>query len=221
MKFSDTRYADINEEFYNNENQDNKIDVAYKKLETLEGIPEVINGSLNSSYNRIMSLEYSPKKIKGDFDCSNNDLSSLEYSPNVKKNYDCSNNVLTSLKGIQKKINGYFDISSNLLKTLKDSPEIINGNYDCSSNSLENLKYRPKIIKGNFKCKNNKELKNIKEQIIENQIIAEKYKTDDGNFSFDEIKEEFEEYSDYLLKKEQTIKENKKIIRNKDYGLSI
>lgn len=231
MKFSDTRYANIYEEFYNNENQHNKIDIAYKKLETLEGIPEVINGSLNCSYNRIKSLEYRPKEIKGDFDCSNNDLSSLEYSPNVKKNYDCSSNVLISLKGIQKKINGNYNCSSNLLKSLKGSPEIINGYYDCSSNELESLKYRPKKIKGNFKCKNNPELKNVKQEIIENQIKAKSYSTDEGNFYFEEIEIEFKKYSDMLLKIEEqkenklkeklNIKNNKKIINKNDFGLSI
>ena len=120
----------------------------------------------------------------------------------------------TTLKGIQKKINGNYNCSSNLLKSLKGSPEIINGYYDCSSNELESLKYRPKKIKGNFKCKNNPELKNVKQEIIENQIRAKKYYIDKDVLKFEEIKEEFENYDKIKLKQQLELKNN-------DYGLAI
>ncbi len=82
-----------------------------------------------------------------------------------------------------------------------------------------------------FNCKNNPELRNIKQQIIKYQIKAKKYYTDESDFNFEDIKEEFEKYSEYLLKKEQlkenklketlNIKNNKKIINKNDFGLSI
>ncbi len=158
-----------------------------------------------------------PKKINGFFDCSNNNLETLEGSPEyVEEDYCCNDNVLTSLKG---------------------RPKIINDNFDCSSNKLTSLEYCPKIIKSNLYCQNN-ELKNVKDQIIKYQIKAELYSTDEGNFWFDEIKEDFEKYNEYLLKKEkqkrekqqkddiikekQIIKKNKiKINKINDFGLSI
>ena len=71
----------------------------------------------------------------------------------------------------------------------------------------------------------------IKKQIIENQIKAENYFSDEEHFSFEDIKEEFEKYGEYLLKEKekklekekikQNIKTNKIKLNKNDYGLSI
>ena len=136
---------------------------------------------------------YNSLKIK------NKNLSSLEGCPLFTHNFDCSDNNL---------------------ETLKYSPEYILGDFNCSNNKLKSLKSNLKEIGGNFDCRNNSDLKNIKKQIIENQIEAEKYTTDDGVFTFGDIKEEFENYQIKLEKIEKLnkMKLNKQRLNNQDYG---
>ena len=159
------------------------------------------DSSISLRSSNLTSLEGRPKLVKGSFNCSYNQLTSLEYCPKqVSNNFYCYDNKLTSLKG---------------------SPEKINGDFSCSYNNLITLKDSPKIVKGEFNCSNNPDLKNIKNQIIKYQIKAEYYITDEGDFKFEEIKEKFEKFGNYLSKKEnkkqQIIKKNKEI----DFGLSI
>ncbi len=153
-----------------------------------------------NSFN-IESLEGSPKEVIGLFNVSYNFLENLKYSP--------------------LKIEGDFYCNNNKLETLKGSPKIVRGDYSCSYNNLLTLEDCTKIIEGEFNCINNKDLKNIKNQIIKYQIKAEYYITDEGDFKFEEIKEKFEKFGNYLSKKEnkkqQIIKKNKEI----DFGLSI
>ncbi len=172
------------------------------------------------SYSKLTSLkdEKIPKKIEG--------------------NFNCSYNYLTTLEGIPEEIGNDFNCSYNNLTTLEGSPKEIGGNFNCTSNNLVNLKFRPKKINGNFYCRNNNIVENIKQEIIKNQIQAEYYATDDGNYWFEDLKEEFEKYGEYLLKKEnqekekkekkeelikekQQIQKNKLTINNQDYGLSL
>mgnify|MGYP000299439131 CR=1 FL=1 len=54
-------------------------------------------------------------------------------------------------------------------------------------------------IRNIFNCEKNPELKNIKQQIIENQIEAKYYSTDEGEFVFEEIRIEFEEYLEKII----------------------
>ncbi len=96
-------------------------------------------------------------------------------------------------------------------------PKIIDGDFDCSNNLLKDLKYCPKIIKGHFHFNGNPDLKNVKEQIIKYQIKSEYYITDEDNFYFKDIKEEFEKHN--LLGLENTKIFNK--IKENNYGLSI
>lgn len=139
---------------------------------------------LNIFRKELTSLEGCPKEVE-QFICSKNKLTTLEGSPSkVLSDYLCSYNNLTSLKGIQKEINGVFDCSSNNLKTLEDCP---------------------KLIKKYLNCKNNPELKNAKDLIIKYQIKAQKYYTDEGDFTFEDIKEEFEKYKEVPLKIKKNI----------------
>ena len=58
--------------------------------------------------------------------------------------------------------------------------------------------------------------------MIKYQIKANYYITDEDTFKFDDIKEEFENYGNYLLKeKEKKINKMKSIINENNYGLSI
>ncbi len=126
------------------------------------------------------------------------------YNPDGSLNLD--NKKLVNLKGI-------------ISKEIK-------GSLYCRNNKLITLEYCPKKIFGVFDIKFNPELKNVKKQIIENQIEAIRYETDEGEFYFEDIKEEFKKYQNKLKNIEKTnyknekLKETKKLI-NSDYGLSI
>ena len=81
------------------------------------------------------------------------------------------------------------DISMMNLTSLEGSPSTIIGNFDCSKNNLTSLEFAPKEIKGYFCCKGNRQIKDIKEQIFKYQIKAKEYWTDEGYFSYNDIKE--------------------------------
>lgn len=91
-----------------------------------------------------------------------------------------------------KSYQGYIiDISMTNLTSLEGCPPIVIGNFDCSKNNLILLEFAPKKIKGYFSYKENKQIKDAKQQIIKYQIEAKEYWTDEGYFSFEDIKEEF------------------------------
>ena len=90
--------------------------------------------------------------------------------------------------------NNTIDVSMMNLTSLEGSPNIVIDNFDCSKNNLTSLEFAPKKIKGYFSCKGNKEIKDAKQQIIKYQIEAKEYWTDEGYFSFEDIKKEFNSY---------------------------
>ncbi len=94
-----------------------------------------------------------------------------------------------------KSYQGNINMSIANLISLEGAPFIVIGNFDCSKNNLSSLEFAPKKIKGYFSCKGNKQLKNTKEQIIQYQIEANEYWTDEGYFSFEDIRNEFEKYA--------------------------
>ncbi len=128
------------------------------------------------------------------------------------------------------------DLEDIGLTSLKGSPKECHQQFNCSNNNLTSLEYSPKLINDYFLCYNNFLLKNQRKQIIKYQIRAMAYYTDEGQFRFEDIQKEFEEYGKYLLKKEEKIqikqmknnkllemkmKNKKMILKNIDYGLSI
>ncbi len=152
---------------------------------------------------------------------------------------DVENKNLTSLEGCPDKATSVFTCSFNNLVDLKGRPKKIGVNFSCKNNKLISLEGAPKEIKNIFNCTNNPKLKNIKEQIIKYGIAAKSYVTDEGIFSFEDIKEEFNEHYKELRKKKREqklqkfeiakkdkkrkkeIKNNFKKFKNNDYGLSI
>lgn len=212
MIFKDTEYGDL------------KGKTCYKNILIINKSKFTINYNKNdfSANQSLTSLDGSPKIMKKTFDISFNEINSLEYSPEiVHGNFNCSNNILKSLKFGPKIVNQDYFCSNNNLISLEGSPEEIGGGFYChSNNKLSSLEYRPKIIKKTFNCINNPELKNVKKQIIKYQIKAREYWTDEGNFKFDDIKEEF-----YLYRKNKQEKINKeykkKIFNQEDYGISL
>ncbi len=159
--------------------------------------------------------DISQEKFYDEINVSKFGLTSLEGSPiEINGIFNCSLNNLTNLVGSPKKINGVFTCSFNNLVDLKGRPKKIGINFSCRNNKLISLEGAPKEIKNIFDCRNNPKLKNIKEQIIKYGIKAYKYYTDEGDFSFEDIKEEFNDFSFNLKKRKQ---QNKNI----DFGLSI
>ncbi len=157
----------------------------------------------NTEYGDLTNqLIKKPINVKSKF------LTSLEGCPlEIDDIFNCSYNLLTSLNFSPKSINGFFSCHHNKLESLEGSPKSINGSFYCNNNKLKSLKGAPKLITGEFNCENNYELKNVKEQIIENQIKARRYITDEGIFDFSKIKNEFEEFENKikLMKQKEVI----------------
>ena len=100
MKFKDTGYGDLSGRVYNG-----NINVSLMNLTSLEGAPEIVNGSFYCYKNNLTSLKGAPKEVYGNFNCSHNELKNLEYSPEiVNGDFDCSYNAnLKSLEYAPKK----------------------------------------------------------------------------------------------------------------------
>lgn len=157
-----------------------------------------------------------------------------------KEDIFVTNNNITSLEGSPLEVIGTFDCRNNKLISLEHRPKKVSYDFYCSGNNLTSLEHRPKIIGGDFLCSYNKII-NIKQEVIKNQVKAKNYVTDEGVFTFKEIKEEFEKYKNKLkeqtkkilkenkelkLKEEKELKEKKILITNKlnkiknaDFGL--
>ncbi len=211
MKFKDTKYGDLTL-------KDNikMISCREKNLTSLEGFPKKVELLVELNNNNLTNLKYISEEIGTSLDISFNNLITLENCPKIGTYFNCSNNKIQSLKGVQQKIKGYFNCNTNNLISLKGRPLEVNGECTFVNNNLYSLEYCPKKIGGLLNCCNNPKLKNIKNQIIKYQIEANYYKTDEGNFSFEDIKEEFKNY--YLnLKKNKIIKNE---IKKTDYGYS-
>ena len=125
------------------------------------------------------------------------------------------------------------DFEGGVITSLEGSPKEVYHQFNCRDNNLTSLKYAPFLIRGEFHCYNNPKIKNQKQQIIENQIKAEYYYTDEGYFGFEEIKERFEKYKNILIKEKQEAEDKQKKLnykkevlskiknkKNTDYGLS-
>lgn len=170
----------------------------FKKMIESKGLTgNIFDANLYFQNKKITSLKGIPKVVYGYVNIRKNDIENLKYFPEKVTGFvNCSYNKITSLKGMTNKIIGFFD---------------------CSNNQLKSLEFCPKIINGSLDCRNNPDLKNIKRQVIKYQIRALNYYTDEGFFSFDEIKEEFESF----ITKEQIKKEKLKNHKNIDYGFSI
>lgn len=135
-----------------------------------------------------------------------------------------NNKNLEKLTKQKKEIKGDFDCSHNNLTSLEGCPEIVLANFNCSYNNLSSLKYSPRVIYLAFDCTGNKELKNIKEQVIKYGIKASIYRTDEGEFIYANVEKEIKQYKKQKLKEINNlkkVKENIKIINKNDYGLGI
>lgn len=81
-------------------------------LNSLEGIPKQLGGSLRLKENRLTSLEGLPSNIGGGIDVSRNLLTNLIGCPRIiNGDLDISKNPLTSLEGLPIEINGEISVS--------------------------------------------------------------------------------------------------------------
>ena len=195
MKFKDTKYGDLTGQSIN-DNIYLAFGVTNKRITSLEGSPKEVNGrgGMIISNNDLTSLKYAPEKIVGEFDCSMNNITTLEGCPKyIGRKFDCSNNGITSFKGIGE-CKGDISVSDNSIKSFDGCPTTVNGDFNCSGNLLTSLEGAPRLINGVFDIRHN-DIKDVKTQIIVNQVKARAYATDEGGITFKSIQEDFELYS--------------------------
>ena len=128
--------------------------------------------------------------VKEITDTSYGDLSGQIYKGDIT----LYNQGIESLYGSPTVINGDYMIVQNKIKNLEGGPTTANGVYIVSDNKLESLKGAPKFVKREFVCTSNPTLKDPRKEIIENGIIAFKYITDKGNFTFAEIEKDIKAF---------------------------
>lgn len=111
---------------------------ACKELESLDGLPQEVNGSIYINRCPITSLKGSPLRIDGDLSVVRCDLKSLRYAPReVSGLLDIRRNKITSLKGCPEGVD-YIDATSNLITNLIGVPESADELY-LTDNPLESL----------------------------------------------------------------------------------
>jgi len=73
----------------------------------------------------LVSLEGGPQIVEGTYDCSENKLTSLKGVPEeINGNFFCKNNLLTSFTDGPKKVHGNINCSQNRISSLNDVPEV-------------------------------------------------------------------------------------------------
>ena len=98
---------------------------AFNHLTSLEGCPEIVNGSFYCNANKINSFKYSPKVIGDHFFGANNlfSIDSLNFFPSqIKNNVFIMNNK--NLGELQNKEN--FQIFKEIIKTQKEKEKLLN-----------------------------------------------------------------------------------------------
>ena len=154
-------------------------------------------GDYGSSYscnaNGITSLKGCPAKVSGSFSCYDNELTTLEYCPKeIFGSFRVQRNKLKSLQHGPEGVAGDYIVAHNKLKDLVGSPKMeIYGEFNCSFNKLTSLKGAPTRIEGSFNCEGNPTLKNVRQEIINNDIRAKVYYTDEGEIRYSQLADEF------------------------------
>jgi hypothetical protein len=172
------------------------------KIESLEGLPDKINGSLYIGNININSLLGCPSFIRDDLTCYSIPIVSLDYLPEVGRDITFSYTKLHSLKGIQKIINGSLTLSENRIKSAEYFPKKIKGNLILFGNKLDSLSGITTDIGKKFLCLENKI---SKVEIMKYSIFssATEYETN-HDFDFNKFirlsqKEKIKMYFDELL----------------------
>ena len=189
MKFKETKYGNLSNTIHSGDIILNKL----YQVDSLEGMPTRVFGSVLFDEVGIESLEYSPKVVSGDFNVIYSSLRDLKYCPSAT-NYNFKGNILHTMKGVPNQVNT-LDVSNNLIVDLDGAPELVSNTIDLSNNPLL------KSLKGNLSnvvykliLKNCKSLKDVKGEIIRNKIKSAYYETDEGNFTYIDIVEDIKAY---------------------------
>ena len=170
---------------------DGEFDCSYCLIETLEGAPEEVYGSINcSGCKKLISLKGAPESVQS-FDCSGTSIKSLDYAPlrtmefycsNCDKLEDiswiynhggyvdgqfqcCNNKKLKSISHLPEKnaYEGYvIDLSNNInLRSLDGCPDAAVALNLAGCKSLKDLQYIPQRISFYLNLSNCKGLKNL------------------------------------------------------------
>lgn len=100
---------------------------------------------------------------------------------------------------------GNMSVSKKNISSLEGAPKEVKGYFDCTGNpNLNSLQYAPKQIKGQFAIYD-VGIKDIKSEIIKNQIYANNYYTKgiDGKwdlFDLKDIEKDLNQHKDTLMK---------------------
>jgi hypothetical protein len=105
------------------------INLAKKKITSLDGSPEICNGNFTCSDNKIRTLEGGPKVVKGSFDVSYCALESLDYFPEVGGGINVSYNSLGPdfIHHLPDHVKGPLNMAGNLLPTTANIPSKVDG----------------------------------------------------------------------------------------------
>ena len=169
------------------------LKIKHQKIDTLIGSPKKVKGNFDVSFNQLTNLNHCPKDVTGAFVCTDNMLLTLKDGPErITLTFDVKNNLLKTLEGGPTTVGARYIVSNNKLESLKGAPEECKSFYCDNNPTLTTLKYAPKKVNGIFDCTSNPNLKNPKKQIIQYGIIAVDYFTDEGDFVYEDIKQEIE-----------------------------
>lgn len=127
-------------------------------LQTLEGCPQSIGGSLIISHTPITNLTHCPKRVGRDFILRNDEIESLEGGPqHVGGKIILQTKKLESFQFFPLEVGGDVEISAPLVETLSGLPENLDGDFifqgiNDSPNRglLRNLHGSPQYIRGRF-----------------------------------------------------------------------
>ena len=136
------------------------------------------------------------KHIGSTFNVRNEGITSLEGSPDVVMgSYVCADNPVTSLEYSPKEVYGDFHCESTKITTLEGSPTKVGGSFNCGDNlHLKSFKGCPTNLV-NFDCNGISDDIDVIKEVIENQIKAQAYYTNDGWIKFRQIEEDFNKYN--------------------------
>ena len=117
-----------------------------------------VHGDFKMNYCQLESLENLPEVIEGNLYLQNNKLKSLEGLDKCKVlgNIKISNNELTTLKGCPEEIYGYLDCRCNYIKSMEFCPKKIGKSLILSQNDIDTLKWTPEYIEKSLVLDGNK-----------------------------------------------------------------
>lgn len=117
------------------------------KIDTLEGFPHTVEGSLSLNNFDLTSLEGCPRWVGHEFLMTTiRKLPNMIGCPNHIGSLSIQNSSITSLEGCPETINGNCIIMGNKIANLVGGPIMVQGDYKIKSNKLTSIEGLPKVI---------------------------------------------------------------------------